>query len=99
MGSTKGLKAEKKDKEQNPNRNFPPERMGIVTVLTLQWTMWKINTTEQEKQARAGKEESVFPSLLVGKLTTPHGSRGSVWGDLSAEKQTGIKLQLEPADR
>lgn len=80
--------------------------MGIVTVLTrgghcsglLAWTMWKINTMEQEKQARVGKEESVFPSLLVGKLTTPHDSRGSVWGGLSAEKQTGIKLQFEPAD-
>lgn len=40
----------------------------------------------------------MFPSLLVGKLTTPHDSRGSVWGGLSAEKQTGIKLQFEPAD-
>lgn len=39
-GINKRLKSRKKDKEQNPNRNFPPDRMGIVTVLTrgaLQW--------------------------------------------------------------
>lgn len=78
--------------------------MGILTVLTrgghcsglLAWDNVGQcgKSTQQNRKTGESRKKRKVKSMFLGKLTTPHDSCESVWGDLSAEKQTGIKLQL-----